>query len=502
MEYAPEKTAAYLAGSIDKFVKQPARDTIMQNVKADRFARYARIPDGKACDFCLMLGSRGFVYHSKDKAGGDNLHGSKLDTFHAYCNCQIAVAFDPKMQFYYKGWVKVSRGYSDSKRVVSTGRDKSFIPRDIDIDELFAEYEKAGKSYTSGSRYRDFATGRKVAKLTNAKFSEFQDMLEAATTIEELEAADKYIVANWNPGGGIRDEKQWAQMSGIAKRRKAVIEDNLPGKKVAAGIAADIDPELRAWAKQFPEEELRVRCANGESFYKKGDSTSVEPTKKEMALFKNGEAKHTHTTPIGGTFGSEDVWFTVKTWVSKHTVDDIFHDESFQLVRTTKATKKSARNLAKDYEKMSNNTFDELLGQIYDANGGDKAHGFGATVEEKIEAEKALKPIQHKWLGENAEKYGYEYLSLGNIENRFTDHVRLKMDERAVSLEAVIDADTEPLHRTPIIVDEFGRPSYKQIGKDATIVVNPETNSIISVWRTGKRDRRRYESNGNRGIVG
>lgn len=88
-----------------------------------------------------------------------------------------------------------------------------------------------------------------------------------------------------------------------------------------------------------------------------------------------------------------------------------------------------------------------------------------------------------------------------SLDSRLTNHAMDQMEERGVSIDDVVDADKNPLHRRPTKIDELGRPSYQQIGRNATIVVNPETNEIPSVWPTGTKDRRRYERNGNRGIV-
>ena len=44
--------------------------------------RYARVPTGaETCDFCLMLASRGFVYHSTSSAAVDHTHDS--------CDCRV-----------------------------------------------------------------------------------------------------------------------------------------------------------------------------------------------------------------------------------------------------------------------------------------------------------------------------------------------------------------------------------------------------------------------------
>lgn len=53
--------------------------------------RYARVPRGGSCAFCLMLASRGFVYHSKTSAGEDKGH------YHNNCHCAV-VAGNLKMR--------------------------------------------------------------------------------------------------------------------------------------------------------------------------------------------------------------------------------------------------------------------------------------------------------------------------------------------------------------------------------------------------------------------
>ena len=50
--------------------------------------RYARVPTGaETCPFCIMLASRGFVYHSRRSAGA-------LDHWHANCDCRIVCSWD------------------------------------------------------------------------------------------------------------------------------------------------------------------------------------------------------------------------------------------------------------------------------------------------------------------------------------------------------------------------------------------------------------------------
>lgn len=81
--------AAFLAGSMNRWVQQAGRDTIMGNVARDPSKpRYARVPRGvRTCAFCEMLASRGAVYYTQTTAG-------KFSKFHSDCDCQIVATWD------------------------------------------------------------------------------------------------------------------------------------------------------------------------------------------------------------------------------------------------------------------------------------------------------------------------------------------------------------------------------------------------------------------------
>lgn len=66
-------------------------ETIVANVGRDRDkgARFARVPTGlETCTFCLMLASRGAVYHTRKSAG-------EFKHFHRGCDCKVVPSFDP-----------------------------------------------------------------------------------------------------------------------------------------------------------------------------------------------------------------------------------------------------------------------------------------------------------------------------------------------------------------------------------------------------------------------
>lgn len=74
---------------IDRNVRNMGRGTLAKSIDADRRdVRWARMMSGaETCPWCRMLASRGFVYKSKESAGGDHAWG------HDNCYCQIVPDF-------------------------------------------------------------------------------------------------------------------------------------------------------------------------------------------------------------------------------------------------------------------------------------------------------------------------------------------------------------------------------------------------------------------------
>lgn len=58
----------------------------------DRRVRYARVPVGETCAWCLMLASLGFWYLDEDRALFRQLDG---DRFHSHCDCEVVAYTDP-----------------------------------------------------------------------------------------------------------------------------------------------------------------------------------------------------------------------------------------------------------------------------------------------------------------------------------------------------------------------------------------------------------------------
>jgi len=71
------------------------------------------------------------------------------------------------------------------------------------------------------------------------------------------------------------------------------------------------------------------------------------------------------------------------------------------------------------------------------------------------------------------------------------DHFAERLIRRGVSLEDILDAIANPISIGKTRIDDKGL-SQQIIGVRATINMNPETGKLITVWKTGKRDLRKY----------
>ena len=104
-------------------------ETIIANVGRDRDkgAMFARVPTGtETCAFCIMLASRGAVYHSR-KTAGEWRH------FHRGCDCKVVPSFeddpmatlvhghDPKDEL--RRWTRIENARRESRELVQFSGD-------------------------------------------------------------------------------------------------------------------------------------------------------------------------------------------------------------------------------------------------------------------------------------------------------------------------------------------------------------------------------------------
>lgn len=98
-----EDVLGRLTGMVDRYVKQDARNTIMENIAneiaagtmqsrrryrtGDSSIGFMRVPTGATtCAWCLMLAGRGPVYWSRETAG-------EFNRYHDHCDCVVVPAW-------------------------------------------------------------------------------------------------------------------------------------------------------------------------------------------------------------------------------------------------------------------------------------------------------------------------------------------------------------------------------------------------------------------------
>lgn len=105
-----------LAGGRDVLVEAGTREE-----RAKRAYGFARVTDGDPCWFCALVASRGYVYRSRDTAGGDTnarFVGEGMFKFHDHCGCTVEPSFQLNASVPGRGeefaqlWVDSTRGLS------------------------------------------------------------------------------------------------------------------------------------------------------------------------------------------------------------------------------------------------------------------------------------------------------------------------------------------------------------------------------------------------------
>ena len=80
----------------------------------------------------------------------------------------------------------------------------------------------------------------------------------------------------------------------------------------------------------------------------------------------------------------------------------------------------------------------------------------------------------------------------GHTVAQLVDHFLDQARARSVKVDEAVDALQHPLHKTDVKYNERGEPSVQYIGRAATVAYNPDTDTIVTTWPTGKSKRRKY----------
>ena len=162
----PESFIELCTDRLDYETRKAANESVAYNARKDpKEPRWARVPTGiETCEFCQMLASRGFVYHSEETAS----HA------HANCDCRIVPSWD---------------------------RDRPGV-QGYNPEHYFDEWTKSGFRPGSKSKHREAKDLGRGGKFADTGINGMNDYLRASKTLDELyKRADEVLTdikERWN----------------------------------------------------------------------------------------------------------------------------------------------------------------------------------------------------------------------------------------------------------------------------------------------------------------
>ena len=202
MKHDARACAALIAGGIDKYVMDAARDTIALNASMDsECLGWLRVAGPDACDLCVTCASGSTLYHTRTTAGG-----TPESTYHPGCRCGVVAVF----------------GHGDKAVYVEpeTGQRVK-----LDRADVMKRYEEVVAKGGAARR------GKKRVKLLIDDFDDFERRIEGTTSIDELMAiaaeADARIPAK------MRKVPAYANLQKTARKKR----EELRGDGISGGAA-------------------------------------------------------------------------------------------------------------------------------------------------------------------------------------------------------------------------------------------------------------------------
>ncbi|WP_190973838.1 hypothetical protein, partial [Bifidobacterium reuteri] len=114
--------------------------------------RYARVPVGPTCAFCILMASRGFVYWSEEKAGG------RGNRYHQNDDCRIVSSWgESQVKGYDPDGMK--QRYKQCRATISGMLNRN------EYDKYVAEMKAKGRKATEIDKYDEWTTHRIVSEM-------------------------------------------------------------------------------------------------------------------------------------------------------------------------------------------------------------------------------------------------------------------------------------------------------------------------------------------------
>jgi SPP1 gp7 family putative phage head morphogenesis protein len=178
-------------------------------------------------------------------------------------------------------------------------------------------------------------------------------------------------------------------------------------RAVGSGTHAAGSGASARWASQYANETMEIVPASGKAVHLEGDPLGVPVPDDVFPMLKGASVSHTHTTPIAGTFGTDDINLTVDGKVKSHEVHATLTGITYRLDRLPGCTDDMAEAFKRDFAAYDASTIDDLSYAFWQEHY--QQAGVPMDDYDMIEVDKLLKPKLHEWLSEHAGEYGFRY---------------------------------------------------------------------------------------------
>lgn len=252
--------------------------------------------------------------------------------------------------------------------------------------------------------YDDWKAGRdpKKPKPSGRSLKEFMDTPAAERAAKKAGVSKaqlrKRIVAKLGAGG--KTGRDFPSMS--RADQQAVLSRAVGSGTHAAGAGA-----RARWASQYANETMEIVTASGKAVHLEGDPLGVPVPDDVFPMLKGANISHTHTTPIAGTFGTDDINLTVDGKVKSHEVRATLTGITYRLDRLPGCKDEMAEAFKRDFAAYDASAVDDLSYAYWQEHY--QQAGVPMDDYDMIEVDKLLKPKLHGWLSEHAGEYGFRY---------------------------------------------------------------------------------------------
>lgn len=244
---------------LDYETRKAANECIATNAKNDpEKPRWARVPTGvETCSFCIMLASRGFVYHSEETAS----HA------HANCDCRVipswdksptAQGYDPDL--YYDMWRHPEK-YAEVK---TEGEKQSLISRSFEKQPDIASAQAYAERFVDLNAYKakidlkgmDIDAANSLIKALDAVYDAYDvEPLKSIQRMNKRSREFKNSVAEASYRWMIGDLYYNAD---YVKTKKAMLAHRAEGEKLTADV---LSGNLDAYIKKNAGNARKVAYA-------------------------------------------------------------------------------------------------------------------------------------------------------------------------------------------------------------------------------------------------